>query len=236
MYDVRVKRYSRSRGQTARPRMTIKIVGPAIAEGEWTWTWGRRSVRFAAGIGPGDPARTHAVTLRIVAATALLALMAGCGPAASDRAESYRDGQIPPAAARRDRRVPGRGLLLPGLADPRQVEGARPVPGAHALPRLLPGRRSRRHGLADQVGRRARGVLLRLRLVLGPRPAPARARPPRRLSARALPPVPEVLPARGPTTIRRGRRRRPTCWPWSTTGSPTTSGGPNTSWSTASRW
>jgi hypothetical protein len=36
-----------SRGKTARPRMTIEIVDPAIAEGEWTWTWGRRGVRFA---------------------------------------------------------------------------------------------------------------------------------------------------------------------------------------------
>ena len=103
-----------------------------------------------------------------------------------------------------------------------------PFPGAHAAPRLLPGRRSRRDGLADQVGRRARGVLLRLRLVLGPRTAPARARPPRRLPARALPPVPEVLPAVGQPQPARGRRRRPTCWRWSTTGSPTTSGGPST--------
>jgi hypothetical protein len=38
---------ARSRGTGARPKMTIDIVDPAIAEGEWTWTWGRRGVRFA---------------------------------------------------------------------------------------------------------------------------------------------------------------------------------------------
>jgi Glycosyltransferase WbsX len=41
----------------------------------------------------------NVVALRVVAASALLALMAGCGPAASDRAGSQGDGQIPPPRA-----------------------------------------------------------------------------------------------------------------------------------------
>jgi hypothetical protein len=38
---------ARSHRKGSRPRMTIEIVDPVIAEGEWTWTWGRRGVRFA---------------------------------------------------------------------------------------------------------------------------------------------------------------------------------------------
>jgi hypothetical protein len=38
---------ARSYRKGARPRMTIEIVDPAIAQGEWTWTWHRGGFRFA---------------------------------------------------------------------------------------------------------------------------------------------------------------------------------------------
>jgi antitoxin (DNA-binding transcriptional repressor) of toxin-antitoxin stability system len=38
----------RKRSRSARRRSAIEYADPAVVGGEWTWTWGRRGVRFSA--------------------------------------------------------------------------------------------------------------------------------------------------------------------------------------------
>src|SRR5262245_36877135 len=126
---------------------------------------------------------------------AVVIVAAGCAPAPTT--SSVASAHPLSSRFRLDRALPRRRLLLSRLAHAREMESARRLSRAHAAARLLSRGRPRRHGLAHPVGRRAWRELLHVRLVLGPRSAPARARARGRVPPLAVQGVDEVLPPVG---------------------------------------